>query len=130
VVDSLSWAGTYGGLVVRGDKRNMVVVRNDYQGGSIVGLMHPVSLFQRPDFPGSPALTMRVQCARGTITVQAGPGFDNLEPLPVRVSAGEFGANLLVGPRAGRSALRDDAIRTPVGFQSVAMDVYSLQKYR
>lgn len=130
VVDSLSWAGTYGGLVVRGDKRYMVVVRNDYQGGSIVGLMHPVSLFQKPDFPGSPALTMRLQCSQGMITAQAGPGFDNLEPLPLRVSAGEFGGNLLVGPRAGRSALRDDAIRTPVGFQSVAVDVLSLQKYR
>jgi len=130
VVDSLSWAGTYGGLVVGGDKRYLVLMRNDYQGGSIVGLMHPISLFQRADFPGSPALTMRVQCTGGMISAQAGPGFDNLEPLQVRVPVGELGGHLVAGARAGRSALRDDAIRSPVGFQSVAMDVLSVQRYR
>ena len=117
-------------MVAAGPKGRVYIVRNATDRGSITGSTLARSLFQRPDLPGNPPLTLRLWTERGSLHASAGASLSTLEPLPVDVPLAELGEPLQVGLASGRGFRRNDGGISPVFLRSVALEVTNMAPWR
>jgi hypothetical protein len=129
-VENATWARTFAGMVALGPKGRVYIIRNATDRGSIVGSTLARSLFQRPDLPGNPPLTLRLWAERGSLHAAAGASLSTLEPLPVDVPLAELGEPLLAGLATGRGLRRNDGGVSPLRIHSVALEVTALAPWR
>jgi regulation of enolase protein 1 (concanavalin A-like superfamily) len=130
IVDNCPWARTNAGMILRGDRAMVSVLRNEWQGGSIVVGTGQMRLFHRPDLAGDPPLAIRIRREGGRIHAEAGPSLNLLEPLLFRLGGDELGKNLEVGFQTSRIIAQPDTRTAPVALRHLAFDVLSLEKYR
>jgi hypothetical protein len=130
VIDNVGWARTFAGVIVKGSRRTLYLLRNALDGGSLIGTTNQERLFARPDFPGSPPIVLRVFCHQGIVRAEAGTDWDTLAALPLHFDIRELGSGVRIGPTGGRGQLQGDLPLAPIGFRFAGMEVLSLAPYR
>jgi regulation of enolase protein 1 (concanavalin A-like superfamily) len=130
MVESCSWARNNAGVVVAGDSGELYIIRNDWQGGSIVATTHKMRLFRGPDFPGSPPLFVRVRKLGDVLRAEVGTNLHSFNPLPFEYDVRKLGGNLRAGLDAARDPQQRDTLSAPIGFRLLGLDAVRFEKYR
>lgn len=127
-LDFLSSAGSSAGLVVRGPKSALRLVRRDLNGGSIM-LERNVDMDVRvPDFPGTPPVYLRLAAQDGVIRGSFSRDGLHFELIPSEIPESEIGGSVIsFGGELELSHWLQPGPRPPARFLALEQDMNQLQ---
>ena len=130
-LDFLPLSGTVAGLAVRGKKGRFRVVRWALNGGSITAEFPPGNqAVSRPDFPGSPPITLRIHCKGGVLTADFSRDDREFIALPASVAAAELGEGLRFGVTTQLTTWNDVEALPSAQFLYVRQENIQLGRFR
>lgn len=98
-LDQMSLSGTAAGLIVRGKRGRLRLLRWPVSGGSISAeyFVSAPNSVSRPDFPGRPAVTLRISSRSGELTTDFSRDEVDFVSLPMKVRLSELGDDQRLG---------------------------------
>jgi len=127
-LDFLSSAGSSAGLVLRGPKSALRLVRRDLNGGSIMLERNVDRDVRVPDFPGAPPVYLRLAAKDGVIQGSFSRDGVHFEPVPGEIPEAEIGGSVIsFGGEMTLSHWLQPGPRPPARFLALEQDMNQLQ---
>ena len=122
--------GTIAGLIVTGKDGYLRLIRWGINNGSITAEHSGYDQVSKPDFPGNPPLTLRIECKSGILHASFSRDDRNFIDVPNEVPLKGLGDDVRFGLHAGFSSWAGDAPPPPAHFYYVQQLVRTLNNYR
>lgn len=129
-IDFLASAGNSAGIIVRGQKGGVRLVRYFGNEPNIAMIQDGRDFSGVRDYPGSPGLILRLACRNGTITGSFSRDDLTWVELPHKSKLSDLGGNLVAGPLLSTSPWGTTRSVPPAEFPYFAEEFLDLQNFR
>lgn len=129
-LDFLPVAGASAGILVRGEKASMRLARY-FSNEPVISLIQDGRDFSvLRDYPGSPALTLRLECRNGTIAGSFSRDEVVWVQLPHKAKRSDLGEKLVAGPHLSTSPWGATRAAPPADFRWFGEEVATFRNFR